>query len=201
MMSCLKPVSLHLVFKLHCPVARWSVGLHKVSVSASKKPQPKNPHIDTGQTALCLPGPWPHGSALSITPSVCLFLPMCHSLLIYSRAVVWNESTIGCLVAPGLSGFWVVDLLQAMIRGCWAQAGCPSWPGTGTSPATPICCRSHKLVERFVSCFALLPHLHFSGPHRHSPWLEANLTPCSSEKTDLRGFYSTGCIQEDNRKC
>lgn len=154
-----------------------------------------------------------HGTDSSVSPrtltswerfvhhSLCLPLPPYVPLtadLLQGCGVEWVHHIL--LGGPQFVRFLSAWLLQAMIRGWWAQAGCPSWPGTGTSPATPICCRSHKLVESFVSCFALLPHLHFSGPHRHSLWLEANLTPCSSEKTDLRGFYSTGCIQEDNRK-
>lgn len=37
----------------------------------------------------------------------------------------------------GLSGLGVVDLLQAVIRECWAHAGRPSRPGTGTRPPLP----------------------------------------------------------------
>lgn len=133
MMSRLKAVLSHLVFKLHRPVARRSTCLRSVSASA----QETWTHAVMRQTAPRPPGTWPHGNPLSITCAVCLVpvsVPLTADLLqgrgaewvvcqgsewlIYSR--LWSEGVEPTQTAPhglGLGpGLLLLLLLLHLLR-------------------------------------------------------------------------------------
>lgn len=187
MMSRLKAVLSHLVFKLHRPVVRRSTCLRSVSVSAQET-WTKH-HTSTWDKQLRVP------QELDLMGTLCPSLALsasspspCHSPLIYSRGVVPNE--------------WFVR-----VRSGWFTPGCDqrvlsprrppltAWDWDQTSSSSffsSICSGSHKLGASFDSCCApSATHLHFSATAVAPPsaWLEKNLTPSGSEKTDLQGFF------------
>lgn len=123
MMSRLKAVLSHLVFKLHRPVARRS----RCPCLPKKPEQNTTRRRETNSSA----------SPRNLTS----WEPFVHHLLCLPRPRLrathrWFTPGAWCRMS-GLSGFGVVDLLQAVIRGCWAHAGRPSRPVTGTRPPPP----------------------------------------------------------------
>lgn len=125
MMSRLKVVLSHLLFKLYHPVVRWSTCLRNASLLPAHETRTKH-SAPTWDRQLCVP------RDLDLMGTFCPSLALSASSRLCATQR-WFTPGAWCPMS-GLSGFRVVDLLQAVIRECWAHAGRPSRPGTETRP-------------------------------------------------------------------